>query len=108
MAASRAEQLTTNFYNWEKRGRGWHVFKNHIHIEPVIVPFFYAYDTPIEDDAKKPSLFGQLRNTFMPPKREEVSTQNEDIYEVQAYEVFQEEPLTVISIVFPETLKLNR
>lgn len=36
------EHLTANFYNWEKRGRGWQVWDFPVQVEPPFEPFFHA------------------------------------------------------------------
>lgn len=59
---SLAEQLTAQFYIWEKRGRGWQVWDYPVVLEPPFVPFVrYAPQVqPIEDDARHPGLLSRL------------------------------------------------
>ena len=52
-----AARLTTRFYEWEQRGRGWNVWPYPVVLEPPFEPF--EPDTrhvPVFDDARKPSL----------------------------------------------------
>ena len=35
-----SEYLTTQFYAWEQRGRGWKVFDQPVELESEFVPFF--------------------------------------------------------------------
>ncbi len=43
MSVSLSEQLTTRFYEWEQRGRGWHVCDFPAELEPEFYPFFGHY-----------------------------------------------------------------
>jgi hypothetical protein len=60
--ASLAEELTANFYRWEKRGRGWQVWDYPVEIEPVYDPFRSAFLPlrPAVDDGRKPTFLGGL------------------------------------------------
>src|SRR5882757_3916133 len=59
---SNAIALTNQFYQWERRGRGWTVAKFSCDLEPVFVPFFghFIEQGEIIDDGKHPSFFGTL------------------------------------------------
>ncbi len=57
---SRAVRLTTTFYDWERRGRGWDVWPYPVDLEPPFRPFRLEpiAPAPIIDDARKPTLIG--------------------------------------------------
>lgn len=59
---SQDELLTAQFYNWEKRGRGWHVWDYPVALEPPFRPFIYHYSTsvPVLDDARKPTFWSSV------------------------------------------------
>lgn len=59
---SLTEQLTRNFYLWEKRGRGWQFFYDAVELEPVYEPFFYHYVPfePVVDDGRRHTIFSSL------------------------------------------------
>jgi hypothetical protein len=60
-----AEKLTTNFYAWERRGRGWQVFDYPVELEPPFEPFFhYLPYRPVIDDGRKKTFFGSLARLF--------------------------------------------
>ena len=40
---SLAEQLSLNFYRWERRGRGWDVWDYPVELEPPYEPFLHRY-----------------------------------------------------------------
>ena len=68
--ASIHEQLTSQFYKWESRGRGWRVFDGPVYPEP---PFqaFNGYRLPevqVVDDGRVPTLLSSLfRKISQPP-----------------------------------------
>ena len=71
------DQLTEQFYRWEQRGRGWQVFDEPVHPEPLFVPFdgHYLPDTPVVDDGRRPtflsSLFRKKESSPVIPEPEE-------------------------------------
>jgi len=56
------EQLTEQFYAWEKRGRGWQVFDEPVAPEPPFRPFdgHYLPDTPLVDDGLRPTAISSF------------------------------------------------
>jgi hypothetical protein len=74
-----SEQATLNFYKWDYKYRGYYLFETPVELEP---PYTSLYQTKqaheeFEDDGKVPSLFKQLGNLFIPPKKE-IEIQNEE------------------------------
>jgi len=61
-ASTLAEQLTEDFYAWEKRGRGWDVWPYPVALEPPFRPFLghFVNPQPVFDDARKPTFLGAL------------------------------------------------
>lgn len=55
-------QRTVAFYAWEARGRGWQLYDYPVGIEPRYVPFNpeAGMTAQVVDDARTPSLLGQL------------------------------------------------
>ncbi len=111
MPTPRAELLTHNFYDWEKRGRGWYFFNEPVELEPEFVPFFpFERTIDIPDDALKPSYFGAVGYLLTKvlggaPKAEaEIERPSTD---VQAYYQVSDEPLCGFSISFPEGEKIT-
>ncbi|MBS1594071.1 MAG: type IV secretion system DNA-binding domain-containing protein [Bacteroidetes bacterium] len=105
MHPSRADQITENFYLWERLGRGWYVFNTPVELEPEFVPFFPVLFsgslTPI-DDSYRPSIFSKAISAFknaITPKIEELSEEVEN--SVQAYPLQSQEALESFSISFP-------
>lgn len=58
---SLIERLTEQFYNWEKRGRGWQVWDYPVELEPPYEPFYHFITPgPVYDDGRVPTLFSSL------------------------------------------------
>ncbi|MFH1970875.1 MAG: type IV secretion system DNA-binding domain-containing protein [Patescibacteria group bacterium] len=83
------EQLTTNFYIWETRGRGWQVWDCPVELEPPYEPFFhYISQLPqqkVIDDGRKHTFLSSLTERFLkslkgPPEIEVTPTVEQDIY----------------------------
>ena len=56
------EQLTEQFHQWERRGRGWQVFEEPVCPEPPFRPFegHYQSATPAVDDGVRPTFLSSL------------------------------------------------
>ena len=65
-ALTRAVAVTTAFYAWERRGRGWDVFDYPVSLEPAFRPFSLHTTAPpvIADDARKPTRLGAWFGAF--------------------------------------------
>ena len=111
MQASLSEILTSRFYEWEKRGRGWSVFENSCDLEPEFYPFFghFAPTPPVIDDGKRHTLLSAIASLFS--KEKETTQDNNDtltiIPPVQAFEYVSDEKIVAYSIVLPKNEKLS-
>jgi len=57
-----SEQLTRNFYRWEKRCRGWQFWYDVVELEPPFEPFFYhglSFQAAV-DDGRRPTFLSSL------------------------------------------------
>lgn len=56
------EQLTEQFYRWERWGRGWQVHGKPVQPEPPFIPFggHYLPETPVVDDGRRPTMLSSL------------------------------------------------
>src|ERR1700722_5041260 len=61
------ERLTTQFYDWERRGRGWQVWPRPVELEPPFRPFLFHYAVPalVVDDARKPTALQTFFESLM-------------------------------------------
>jgi hypothetical protein len=89
---TQQERLTAQFYEWERRGRGWQLWGYPVELELPFRPFFYHYvePGPAVDDSRKPSVLGAFmdgifgRNTAPAspaPVEEEREADPEPFYE---------------------------
>jgi predicted DNA-binding transcriptional regulator AlpA len=96
----REERLTAQFYDWERRGRGWQVWNYPVELEPPFRPFFYHYvdPGPVADDARKPTILSSLvdgilgrtpATTPSAPLEEEPESDPEAFYEDGSIMEFQ-------------------
>lgn len=80
MALSPAEAITTSFYAWELRGRGWELSGSPVSLEP---PFRYCLMLPglvtqarVIDDGRRPTLLSSLvdgaRNLFRSAETDDI------------------------------------
>ncbi len=60
------ESIARQYYEWERRGRGWQIHDFAVELEPPFRPFyFYLPDEgPIIDDGRIPTFFSRLVNDF--------------------------------------------
>lgn len=82
---STAEKLTRQFYDFEKRGRGWQIFDYPVLPEPPFTPFQgYYLPAPSADDGRKPTFLSSLAERAFAwlassPRPEEVKDSPEEI-----------------------------
>jgi len=57
-----SEQLTRDFYRWEKRCRGWQFWSDVVELEPPYEPFYYHWvpALPVIDDGRRPTFFSSI------------------------------------------------
>ena len=79
MSRSALERLTHQFYDWEKRARGWQVFDAPVDLEPPFEAFFHTAPPRSEyvDDGKVPGFFTKMENLFKPKKQIELPAESE-------------------------------
>lgn len=110
MGYSFQERLTIQFYNWERRGRGWYVYEDSVHLEPEFVPFFGHYlpqtSKFVDDGLRKTILQKAFDLLKVKPMEQEEGT--ESWYdEVKSYIYEEDSELTALRIVIPKAHKVN-
>ncbi len=97
---TREERLTAQFYDWERRGRGWQLWSYPVELEPPFRPFFYHYvdPGPAVDDARKPTFLSSFIDGILrrgpgpvppPPLEEEPESEPEPFCDDGAILEFQ-------------------
>ena len=78
--ASIHEQLTSQFYKWESRGRGWQVFDGPVYPEPPFRVFngYRLPDAQVVDDGRESTFLSSLfRKISQPPPKPVVVEEEE-------------------------------
>jgi hypothetical protein len=59
---TREESISRQFYEWERRGRGWQVFDFPVELEPPFRPFYFFEpdEGPITDDGRVPTFLSRI------------------------------------------------
>ncbi|MBD1363480.1 type IV secretion system DNA-binding domain-containing protein [Mucilaginibacter sp. ZT4R22] len=77
--SSRGRSLTEQFYEWERRGRGWDAFGKPVQLEPAFVPFFGHFVAGgIIDDGKRPGFLSRLKGCLAPKQAPAMAEAPED------------------------------
>jgi hypothetical protein len=64
--ATAHEHFSSQFENWERRGRGWQVFESPVYPEPPFVPFTFRAmkETPAVDDGRETTFLSRFARTL--------------------------------------------
>ncbi|MGD9564531.1 MAG: DUF87 domain-containing protein, partial [Pyrinomonadaceae bacterium] len=105
------ELITTQFYDWEMRGRGWQVWDCPVDLEP---PFrvFPGYYIPAADDGRRPTALSswveRLHGRQQSPEPSgEWPSLPESVGREEPALYFDESPLTEIQVSQPTNMKLS-
>ena len=111
-----SEYLTTQFYTWEQRGRGWKLFDQPVHLESEFIPFFghFLPETPEQmDDGVRPRFFPDLQESLglfkkptAKPLDEEAFEKLDELYPIQAYVYDNPNPITELQINFDKDTRI--
>jgi len=107
------ECLTAQFYDWERRGRGWQVYPYPVELEPPFRPFLYHYvpSAPFVDDARKPTALQTFFDSLRGKQKAQASVAiaqpeyDEPLAEAQGE---NEGPLVELQVTLPPTQKTNK
>lgn len=103
------ERLTQQFYDWEKRGRGWLLCHVPVDLEPPFEPFLYhsiSSSNRVIDDGRLPSLLGSLFNVFRSSSPSETIGEEEPS-PILPYIINEDALLKAFSISFPKGYKIE-
>ena len=117
MSGIHAQQLTSQFYKWEQKGRGWKFFQEAVDLEPHFHPFFFHFVQPPTsgylDDGKRKNVLSRIGDLFRfnsEPYREpepDSYAQFEDDDEVQAHIFECNEPIITYGLTMPKGQKID-
>jgi len=110
------EKLTADFYEWERRGRGWDIWQLPVELEPPFVPFYYHYaerTTPV-DDGRKPTIISKIADSIKSvyfgasPQDVVQSVPSPDSYEPKLPNLFENtEEIVEIKVSLPRDYKIS-
>jgi DNA helicase HerA-like ATPase len=112
MNLDQIEKLTADFYEWERRGRGWDVWQFPVELEPPFIPFYYHYvqrAAPV-DDGRKPTFLSKIADTFMGSASQEVvqSVPSQDQYDSLLPNAFENtEKIIELKVSLPKDYKIS-
>ncbi len=114
MGIPLAEQLTTSFYLWEQRGRGWQVWDQPVKLEPPFEPFlFHALAIqPSIDDGRKPTFLSTLVESVSSPfqgedEQEEIAIVTEPPFSIEPPSFIDNSQLYEISVALSANEKIT-
>src|ERR1022692_3397943 len=89
---NRVEALTSQFYAWERRCRGWDLYDYPVELEPTFTPFFF-HSVPTApttiDDGLRPTLFNSLvkavKTAFIPGEKNVSEVSQEKLLDPYPY-----------------------
>lgn len=113
-ASSWQAQLTQQFYTWELRGRGWHVWDVPVDPEPAFVPFFGyrpLFDGLECDDGRKHTLISGMidwlhRRVMGSFRRQTPVEDDPDAKPAQPRLCYQSGELAELQLSLPSTLQI--
>ncbi|MCA1622479.1 MAG: type IV secretion system DNA-binding domain-containing protein [Acidobacteria bacterium] len=116
---TREESLSRQFYEWERRGRGWEVFDFPVELEPPFRPFFLLGipNIKVTDDGRKPTFFSNLLEGLRRSPPQAPALQNNQLAEYQSYLEETNEPdycrytgdeFTELRLVLPKDQKVTK
>lgn len=111
MPSTLSQQLTNQFYEWEKLGRGWTLFETPVDLEPDFVPFSTHTTLPTRfTDTGKKTVISFLTDFFGIPTATKPQTESEPAYEppaVGGYTYDRVTSLKTYCVSLPKDFKVN-
>jgi Type IV secretion-system coupling protein DNA-binding domain len=109
MRSSDVELLWEQFYSWELRGRGWHLWPWPVDLEPPFRPFFGYRPSaePVPDDGRRHTLLSAplaLANWCLHPWRWRKRVETEETEEPAPDECLEVEGIIELEITLPTDL----
>jgi hypothetical protein len=102
---STTQALTNQFYQWEQRGRGWHLSAETVSLEPVFEPFWgHFLEGEIIDDGRQPHWLDSFLGRTKPNGKSIEPAQAPDI--AFPYDD-SDTPLTVFALTIPRAFKAS-
>jgi hypothetical protein len=105
------EQLSEQFFTFEKRGRGWEVFDEPVTPEPPFAPFKGYQLAQVIDDGRRPTVLssfaGSLSRWLSKGSPAEIENADETISEPESTPLVREEELVELRTTLPSNLNTS-
>jgi len=112
LAPTLEECLTTQFYDWERRGRGWKVWPYAVELDPPFRPFLYHYaqPTPVVDDARKPTALQTFFDSFRGRQQPDAPAPQQPECDEPLAEALEDDdgPPVELHVILPPSTKTSR
>lgn len=106
---SLPEELSQQFYDWEKRGRGWQVWDYPVVLEPPFRPFFYYAPEikPGYDDGRVPGVLESLWDMVTPAQETQVVSNPPEFVQEYPPDSYQSDDFVEIQVGLPASAKIR-
>lgn len=107
------EALTRQFYEWERRGRGWQVWDRPVVLEPPFRPFYghYISGSPgaVQDDGRRPTFLSNLVTGLINRGRNDtVPVDSPETIEPEPTYLEDDSPLVELQAALPPEIKITK
>ena len=110
---TQVELLTEQFYDWERRGRGWDVWPHPVDLEPPFLPFeahYVALPESAFDDARRPTIASTvtdgLRRLLLGPRSRRLPEIPDEPEIPVPAELREQEPIVELRISLPPKVRV--
>lgn len=105
MIEESVERRTSNFYRWERRGRGRTRYPYPVSLEPPFVPFRYSFaSAPPVDDGRHHTFFSALRERLLGGRQDAPSVPAPEIEEPAPEPAEEDTELVELKVLLPGDL----
>lgn len=115
LSESREESLSRQFYEWEKRGRGWTVYPYPVELEPPFRPMIILDpgSDNIVDDGRMPTFLSRIFSPQEPVKPRSAPSDAEYLERLAEFDEpvvcdYHEEDFHELQIILPRDLKITK
>jgi hypothetical protein len=107
------EALTQQFYDWERRGRGWQVWDFPVALEPPFRPFLGHFISgrpgPVHDDGRRPTFLSNLVSGLIKRGRDDaVPVEPPETAEPEPTYVVYDSPVVELQAALPPDIKITK
>ncbi len=105
------EDLTRNFYDWERRGRGYLQWPQPVRLEPPFRPFPGHFPTPVappRDDGRQPTLLSRMADWFAGRSNSPAAAPPMEVFDEPEPELDEPGEIVELPFALPDTTRIDR